>query len=94
MKLVMIVTYSDNATYSNRITDPIEYESKEKAEYDFLCLWEKAKKEETTFEFLNDEYYISDFEKIYDVFEFKKTYKGPEFYELEEWFENFKLKEK
>lgn len=44
MKLVMLYTVGDGYTYSCDIVKPLEYESKEKAEYDLLELCESQMK--------------------------------------------------
>lgn len=45
MKLVITYTVSDECTFWCEENLPFEYESKEKAEYDLICLWEKYYKD-------------------------------------------------
>ncbi len=87
----MLYLSGDGVTYNTEKILPLEYESKEKAEHDFLCEVEKAKKEHNVVKFLNEEFYINDYFFIENN---KEVYYGPQFFTLEEWFEKCKINPK
>lgn len=92
----------DNSDYecNSTITLPIEYESKEKAEYDLLMLWENYIKECENYNYLNAEVkfagraiYLDDFSYRIEstaTHKAKIGYSGPEFYTVDEWFDSYK----
>ena len=85
MKLVLHHTYvnePDCITYDI----PFEYESVEKAEYDFLELCEKAIGNYNSVSFCGSEYYSHHFYC-------NGEYYGPDIYTLEDWWERFRAKE-
>ena len=93
MKLVLYYTIGDGCSWSADETVPFEYESKEKAEYDLLELWEKCaetpRDKYTSFEFAGRTYDAGDF-SFYDEQSKKIIYNEPIILELDEWFEQFK----
>ncbi len=98
MKLVMTFSVGDGYTYSSEIVYPIEYESVEKAEYDFLVAWEAKIKDNEyprgpewkghDFTIFGREFDPSDFASyITEGDKDKKVYDEPKFYTLENWWE-------
>lgn len=88
MKLVITYDTSDGFTYSLPTHIPFEYESKEKAEYDLICMWEQWQKNQqmsTSNVMLGtvdiDLWYFTSASKIYIE---------PKIRLLEEWFEQEK----
>jgi hypothetical protein len=79
-------------------TIPFEYESIEKAEYDFLIDCEVHHPHSQNFEFAGETYNPFDFMKRDVSFDKKHNpiysklvyYNGPKFYTLEDWFEKNK----
>jgi hypothetical protein len=90
MKLVMTYTiYSCPDSWD--IIQPVEYESVDKAEYDFLELCEKNMKENNRIGF-NFGGKIYDWRDFYQTHEYgkdkgKRVYDAPKFYTLENWWE-------
>lgn len=91
MKLIIHYYSGDNEEGSDFLF-PFEYESKEKAEYDFLSIAQEALKNKSNFnfcfkcfKFLNLEFYL------YDFFDNRGKYKEPSFYTLDEWFEKERI---
>ena len=102
MKLVMTYTVGDGCSWSADETIPFEYESVEKAEYDFLTLCEQSKTDYQSdspvyrsgyFKFCNREfnwndfyYRRTDFDKKGNVKHHEYKYSEPRFRTLEQWF--------
>jgi hypothetical protein len=79
-KLVMMIHFSDECTYSFTETHPIMYESVEKALCDFEAINYSSTKE---FKFCGHNFYGN-----------MNKDKVPDFYTLEEWFEMFAEKKR
>jgi hypothetical protein len=88
-KLVLCYNESDGCTYSCHVNEPFYYESKEKAEYDLLELWEKRKPyDDIKFANISIPYDALTYYEI-DKLHKKRVpkYREPQIYTLEEWFE-------
>jgi hypothetical protein len=90
MKLVLTYTGGDGCTYSFDETIPFNYSSKEEAEADFLGEAEKGLEKQRDFCFLGKDYGWSYF--FYRDPQTKKmVYFGPEFFTIEEWFDQHSI---
>lgn len=95
----MVYEVGDGYTFSSDIVIPIEYESVEKAEYDFLAVWEdmhKAQEKSRTFSKMWIDPMIKIFNQGFDYYDFIKSredhedkieFEEPKFYTLEDWWE-------
>lgn len=103
MKLVMIWADSDGCTYSCEVVQPFEYESIDKAQFDFLELCEKNIDSNKSFQFAGHEFnayqhYITEYiepkhkRKSKEPVMSARKYCEPEMYTLEDWFESYKGK--
>jgi hypothetical protein len=98
-KLVLLYNRSDGYTFSVIETIPFKYESKEKAEYDFLEKWEEfhnnLNKSNTScdIKFAGIDIDLHDFtiyEKDKKTKDYKPIFIEPGIFELEEWFDKYK----
>lgn len=85
-KLVMCYTVSDECTYSYDMVIPFDYESLDKAEYDFLITVESTPMHNSKFEWANHAFDKSDF--YYETLKEWK-YRSPTFYALDDWFSTY-----
>jgi len=91
MKLVMSYIVGDNATWSCKVNQPIEYKGKEKFREDFLnAVMAAVNKHEYSFTFLKAVFYVHNFGHVDENKVF--NYIEPFIYTIDEWFRIEKLK--